>query len=204
MAVPGFQSFLRPVLDQYADGAEGRARDLSDVVAARLQLSACDLEETIPSGEPRFLNRMYWAHSYLKQAGLLESPRRGMYRMSPLGHQVNNPLHEQINIQWLEQFPTFQDFRARSHSASPEESATDTPPQISSEELTPDERRVESENRVRQLHPADMKRPVKYLTPLSRTTIHFLRRYGGKSAANSGGIAKARRKSGPSSSATRE
>lgn len=34
-------------------------------------------------------------------------------------------------------------------------------------------RRVESENRVRQLHPADMKRPVKYLAPLSRTTIHF-------------------------------
>lgn len=59
--------------------------------------------------------------------------------MSPLGHQVKNQLPEQINIQWLEQFPAFQDFRARSHSASPEESATDTPPQTSSEELTPDE-----------------------------------------------------------------
>ena len=139
MAMPGFQSFLRPVLDQNADGAEGRARDLSDVVAARLQLSASDREETIPSGEPRFLNRLYWAHSYLKQAGLLESHRRGIYRMSALGHQVKNQLPEQINIRWLEQFPAFQDFRARSHSASPEESATDTRPQTSSEELTPDE-----------------------------------------------------------------
>ena len=139
MAVPGFQSFLRPVLDQYVDGAEGRVRDLSDVVAARLQLSASDLEETIPSGEPRFLNRLYWAHSYLKQAGLLESPRRGIYRMSPLGHQVKNQLPEQINIQWLEQFPAFQDFRARSHSASPDEGATATPQQDSAEELTPDE-----------------------------------------------------------------
>ena len=139
MAVPGFQSFLRPVLDQYVDGAEGRVRDLSDVVAARLQLSASDLEETIPSGEPRFLNRLYWAHSYLKQAGLLESPRRGIYRMSPLGHQVKNQLPEQINIQWLEQFPAFQDFRARSHSVSPDEGATATPQQDSAEELTPDE-----------------------------------------------------------------
>ena len=139
MAVPGFQTFLRPVLDQYVDGAEGRVRDLSDVVAARLQLSASDLEETIPSGEPRFLNRLYWAHSYLKQAGLLESPRRGIYRMSPLGHQVKNQLPEQINIQWLEQFPAFQDFRARSHSASPDEGATATPQQDSAEELTPDE-----------------------------------------------------------------
>ena len=139
MAVPGFQSFLRPVLDQYVDGAEGRVRDLSDVVAARLQLSASDLEETIPSGEPRFLNRLYWAHSYLKQAGLLESPRRGIYRLSPLGHEVKNQLPEQINIKWLEQFPAFQDFRARSHGASSEDSATDTPQENSAEELTPDE-----------------------------------------------------------------
>ena len=139
MAVPGFQSFLRPVLDQYADGAEGRARDLSDVVAARLQLSAADLEETIPSGEPRFLNRLYWAHSYLKQAGLLESPRRGIYRMSPLGHEVKNRLPEQINIKWLEQFPAFQDFRARSQSASSDEGATAPPQQDAAEELTPDE-----------------------------------------------------------------
>ena len=139
MAVPGFQSFLRPVLDQYADGAEGRARDLSDVVAARLQLSASDLEETIPSGEPRFLNRLYWAHSYLKQAGLLESPRRGIYRMSPLGHEVKNRLPEQINIKWLEQFPAFQDFRARSQSASSDEGATAPPQQDAAEELTPDE-----------------------------------------------------------------
>ena len=139
MAVPGFQSFLRPVLDQYADGAEGRAQDLSDVVAARLQLSAADLEETIPSGEPRFLNRLYWAHSYLKQAGLLESPRRGIYRMSPLGHEVKNRLPEQINIKWLEQFPAFQDFRARSQSASSDEGATAPPQQDAAEELTPDE-----------------------------------------------------------------
>ena len=63
MAVPGFQSFLRPVLDQYADGAGVRARHLSDVVASRLQLSAADLEETILSGEPRLVSRLCWAHS---------------------------------------------------------------------------------------------------------------------------------------------
>ncbi|MHB1541450.1 MAG: restriction endonuclease [Steroidobacteraceae bacterium] len=139
MAVPGFQAFLRPVFDQYSEGAEGRARGLRDVIAARLQLCASDLEETIPSGEPRFLNRLYWAHSYLKQAGLLESPRRGIYRMSPLGHQVKGKLPEQIDIKWLEQFPAFQDFRARSHSAKTEDGATAEPPQSSADELTPDE-----------------------------------------------------------------
>jgi len=45
MAVPGFQAFLRPVLDQYADGAERRARDLGGVIGSILDLSQPDLEE---------------------------------------------------------------------------------------------------------------------------------------------------------------
>ena len=63
MAVHGFQSFLRPVLDRYADGAEAGARHLSDVVAVRWQPSAADLEETILSGEPRLVSRLCWARS---------------------------------------------------------------------------------------------------------------------------------------------
>ena len=58
MPVPGFQAFLRPVLDQYADGTERRVRDLHDTVGALLQLSKGDLDEKVPSGEPRFLNRL--------------------------------------------------------------------------------------------------------------------------------------------------
>lgn len=69
----------------------------------------------------------------------MESPRRGIYRMSPLGHQVKGKLPEQIDIKWLEQFPAFQDFRARSHSAKTEDGATAEPPQSSADELTPDE-----------------------------------------------------------------
>lgn len=50
------------------------ARHLSEVSVARLQLPVDDLEETIPSDEPRSLNRLYWGHSYLKQGEPLESP----------------------------------------------------------------------------------------------------------------------------------
>ena len=50
------------------------ARHLSEVSVARLQLPVYDLEETILSDEPRSLNRLYWGHSYLKQAEPLEWP----------------------------------------------------------------------------------------------------------------------------------
>ena len=40
----------------------------------------------LPSGTaPLFDNRIGWARAYLKQAGLLKSPRRGMLRISDRG-----------------------------------------------------------------------------------------------------------------------
>ena len=139
MSVPGFQAFLRPVLDQYADGAERRARDLGGIIGSILDLSQSDLEETIPSGEPRFLNRLWWAHSYLKQAGLLESPRRGYYRLTQLGGQVQAQLPEQIDVEWLKKFPAFQDFLARTKGDESEANAVDASQDSSDDELTPDE-----------------------------------------------------------------
>lgn len=139
MPVPGFQTFLRPVLDQYSDGGERRVRDLQDTVAALLRLTPADRDERVPSGEPRFLNRLWWAHSYLKQAGLLESPRRGYYRLSALGRGELDKLPAQIDLRWLGQFKAFQEFRARSRDQQQTEGlpAEALPP--TAEELTPDE-----------------------------------------------------------------
>lgn len=139
MPVPGFQTFLRPVLDQYTDGSERRVRDLQDTVGALLHLSESDRDERVPSGEPRFLNRLWWAHSYLKQAGLLESPRRGYYRLSALGHEVQGRVPEQIDMKWLGQFKAFQEFRARTRDQRQNESQPDELVTPTGDELTPDE-----------------------------------------------------------------
>jgi restriction system protein len=140
MSVPGFQTFLRPVLDAYADDQEHRVRDVADRIGTSLGLSPSDMAEKIPSGEPRFLNRIWWAHSYLKQAGLLESPRRGYYRLSALGQAtVKQNLPQRIDMKWLERFPAYQEFRDRSRGNATMESPTEGRPESVTEELTPDE-----------------------------------------------------------------
>lgn len=119
MAVPDFQSLMHPVLDQYADGRERLAKDVRQAVGKALHLTDGDIHELLPSGrQTRFANRVAWAHSYLRQAGLLESPRRGFYRLSARGRELLPGLPTRIDIKYLEQFEEFREFRLRGGEAA--------------------------------------------------------------------------------------
>lgn len=119
MAVPDFQSLMLPVLQGYADGKEQLARNVRATVASRLGLTPEDIAERLPTGpQTRLANRVAWAHSYLKQAGLLESPRRGQYRITDRGRQVLAAPPSRIDISFLEQYSDFQEFRARKGTRS--------------------------------------------------------------------------------------
>jgi restriction system protein len=116
MAVPDFQSLTLPVLKEFADGAEHATKEIRGRVADKLALSTEDLAEILPSGgQTRFANRVAWAHVYMKQAGLLESVRRGVYRITPRGREVLASPPPQINLHFLEQYPEYLDFRARQY-----------------------------------------------------------------------------------------
>lgn len=106
---------MLPVLEAYRDGTPRASSEVRAQVAAVLKISAQDQDEMLPvARQTRFANRAAWAHSYLKQAGLLESPRRAQYRITDRGRQVLASGCERIDIAFLDQFPDFQEFRARS------------------------------------------------------------------------------------------
>ncbi len=114
MAVPDFQSLMLPVLLEYADGKERASSEVREVAARKLSLSTADIAERLPtSPQTRLANRVAWAHSYLKQAGVLESPRRGHYRITDRGRQLLASPPTRIDIPFLERYPDFQEFRAR-------------------------------------------------------------------------------------------
>lgn len=143
MGVPDFQSLTLPVLREFSDGLEHPTRDIRQRVAEQLRLTAGDLAEVLPSGrQTRFANRVAWAHVYMKQAGLLSSPRRGVYQITPRGQEVLAAPPAQINMQFLERYPEYLDFRSRQSSASvhgaPGMPGKDGNPQEPSD-LTPDE-----------------------------------------------------------------
>jgi len=53
-----------------------------------------------------------WARTYLKKAGLLESPRRGVFKITERGREVLNSNPKRVDSKYLEQFPEFLEFRA--------------------------------------------------------------------------------------------
>jgi restriction system protein len=137
MAVPDFQSLMLPLLRISADGQEHSLAETRDVLAAECRLTNVDLEELLPSGrQSKFSNRVAWAKSYLQQAGLLVSPRRGHFQVTARGREVLKAPPVRIDIRFLEQYPEFVEFR------SPKAEADDTPgtvPTSPPEPETPEE-----------------------------------------------------------------
>jgi len=108
MPIPDFQSCMLPFLRHLSDGAEHTPRDTEDAIAMHFKLTAQELSALLPSGQMTvFKSRVGWARTYIKKAGLLDSPKRGIYVITKRGQDVlaQNPIA--INIKFLEQYPEF-------------------------------------------------------------------------------------------------
>lgn len=112
MAVPDYQSLMRPVLVLHRGRGELRRPQLRDELAADLGLSPEDREERLPSGtQATFDNRVNWAVVYLNRAGLLRMPGRGRSEITPRGEEVLAAHPTRIDLGVLERFPEFREFR---------------------------------------------------------------------------------------------
>lgn len=105
---------MLPLLQLAADGVEHRSRDAVEELAARFDLNDEERAEMLPSGTaPLFDNRVGWARTYLKQAGLLESPKRGLFKITARGIDVLASNPPRITASFLDQFEEFRAFRTR-------------------------------------------------------------------------------------------
>ena len=59
-------------------------RDVTDRLAEQLGVTEEERKELLPSGAaPVFYNRTAWAKTYLKKAGLIDSPKQNVYTTTP-------------------------------------------------------------------------------------------------------------------------
>lgn len=88
-------------------------------MADEFGLSSEERTQMLPSGKgPVIRSRTGWALTYLKQAGLVSSPRRGWYEISAAGRTVLESHPDSINNAFLERFDGFKEFRKRSRSGA--------------------------------------------------------------------------------------
>ena len=112
MAMPDFQSIMLPLLKLTADKQEDSLRQTVETLAGELGLSDQERRELLPSGrQATFDNRVGWARTYMKKAGLLASTRRGYFQITQRGLEVLDQNPPVINIAFLRQFPQFVEFQ---------------------------------------------------------------------------------------------
>src|SRR5437773_1348195 len=114
MAIPDYQTLMLPLLRLASDGREHRFRDAVEQLAAEFRVTDAERVELLPSGTaPVFDNRVGWARTYLKQAGLLSSPKRGAFQITKSGRALLAESPGQIDIALLDRYEAFREFKAR-------------------------------------------------------------------------------------------
>jgi restriction system protein len=112
MAIPDYQSIMLPLLEFASDREEHSAQETVEALANRLALTDGERKELLPSGrQAKFDNRVGWARTYLKKAGLLKSTRRGYWQMTERGLEVLRQNPPEITASFLRQFPEFVEFQ---------------------------------------------------------------------------------------------
>ena len=118
MAIPDYQSLMLPVLRRAASG-EVKISDAIVELANDIGLTDAERGELLPSGkQTTFANRVHWAKTYLKQAGLLEVPRRAHFQISDRGREVLAQNPARIDVHLLSNFDEFNEFRNRQRESS--------------------------------------------------------------------------------------
>jgi len=127
MTIPDYQTIMLPFLQFLSDGQERSYRETVDNLADHFQLTEEERKEMLPSGtQELFNNRVGWARTYLKHAGLIEPTRRAHFKISARGLNVLKKDPRAINVKFLEQFEEFKEFKSRRRKKKTEKTDIDT------------------------------------------------------------------------------
>lgn len=133
MPVPKYYQFFPSILDCLADGKEHNLKEVAEYCANKFNLSDEDKREALPSGQPTYLNRVGWARTYLKKAGLIDRTSRSVYVITDLGEEAVKNGSSNVDLEYLRRFDSFNEF------SNPKNTQSDNCVDINKKEESPQE-----------------------------------------------------------------
>ena len=136
MPVPDYQTLLLPLLKLAGNNQVDTLVKAEQILADQFSLSPEDRAARLPSGQQTVLrNRAGWASFYLKNAGLIKKPKRGIFHITARGREVLAANPQAMDLGYLLQFLDFKDFYRKSRPESiglsaPEDSKSQTPDEV--------------------------------------------------------------------------
>lgn len=178
MPIPDYQTIMLPLLKLLADGKEYVFKNVIQKLSIQFELTEEDLNQLLPSGQSFiFDNRVGWARTYLKKAGLLASPKRGMIVITPRGIDILSKNPAKIDNTLLKQFPEFLEFqnlkRENTGSALPIENSQ-------AEKQTPEEVIDDAYQNIRQSLALELIDTIRGISPafFERLVVELLVKMG--------------------------
>jgi restriction system protein len=134
MPIPDYQAIMLPILKFAEDRQEHSLRETVNVLSNQFNLTEDEKNELLPSGgEGRFYNRVSWARTYLKKAGLLNYPRRGFFIITSRGLELLSNSPKDISANYLRKYNEFVQFieiKNDSNLKNIDETIAETPEEI--------------------------------------------------------------------------
>ena len=126
MAIPKYNELYPNVMQVLSDGNEYSTRKMDDIIIPSLNLTNKEYEERLPSGGRVIKNRLGWARTYLKKAGLIESKKRGYVNITDEGLKAFKK-HPNLTEEDLWEYPEFVRFKTGSKEIEPTTFPKETP-----------------------------------------------------------------------------
>lgn len=141
MSVPKYNWWYTPLLKRLSGGETHAMSGLYEALATDAGLSDADRAELLPSGtDHTYRNRIAWARTFLKKAGLVDSPARGQVRITERGKEALAENPGGIDEKWLARFPEFVEWMKSPKPDSAKPVAPTSDASIDAEDGTPRER----------------------------------------------------------------
>jgi len=142
MAIPKHHEFRIPILNLLRDGRELSTQEFVEPMAKEFEISDEERNAVYDKGKHnKFSNRVFWALSYLNMSGLVDKPKRGIYKISPKGIKL---------LKTPDQINTYIKEEIKNRREQTNDISDDTNALIDSEDLTPEESLFNSYEKIRQ------------------------------------------------------
>lgn len=114
MSVPKYYEIHKPILQCLSDGQVHTMKEIKAYVIKYFQLKDEDIVALLPSGTQTYLtNRIGWAKTYLKKAGLIVSPARATCQITEEGTKVVQDNPDVIDQKYLFRYDSFKEFAGK-------------------------------------------------------------------------------------------
>ncbi len=168
MTIPKFDEITRPLLSYMAECSDPQSTSqLQDELKKRLKLTDEEASETFPTarGISIWRNRLGWAITYLKKAGLIESVSRGVYKITALGKKDAKASTQKLTRNYLKRFPGFDEFIGRPDNDSKEPKHAKETDDDSNESATPEDSIANAFNSLNNALIAELRENISRMNP---------------------------------------